>query len=146
MMSLHNFIIGTPYIDIGERMIVTKLDTNLKCVIDFERRGWFAKDKEIAKVEGKVFTHAGNETNGKEFKKSMKDSATWHVQGNWNGSISLGQIKPVKLEPEVVWTKAAYPDQADQMYGMSHFSLQMNYFPKRLAPLIAPTDTRRRPD
>jgi hypothetical protein len=32
------------------------------------------------------------------------------------------------------------------MYGMSHFSLQLNYFPKRLAKLIAPTDTRRRTD
>ena len=32
------------------------------------------------------------------------------------------------------------------MYGMSHFSLQMNYFPTRLHGLVAPTDTRRRPD
>ena len=32
------------------------------------------------------------------------------------------------------------------MYGLSHFSLQLNYFPKRLQRLVAPTDTRRRPD
>jgi len=32
------------------------------------------------------------------------------------------------------------------MYGMSRFSLQMNYFPKRLENVVAPTDTRRRPD
>ena len=32
------------------------------------------------------------------------------------------------------------------MYGMSHFSLQMNYFPKRLQNILPPTDTRRRPD
>ena len=32
------------------------------------------------------------------------------------------------------------------MYGMSHFSLQMNYFPTWLDSWIAPTDTRRRPD
>jgi hypothetical protein len=32
------------------------------------------------------------------------------------------------------------------MYGMSHFSIQLNYFPKRLHNVVAPTDTRRRPD
>lgn len=32
------------------------------------------------------------------------------------------------------------------MYGMSHFSVQLNYFPKRLQNVVAPTDTRRRPD
>ena len=32
------------------------------------------------------------------------------------------------------------------MYGLSHFSLQLNYFPKRLQKVVAPTDTRRRPD
>jgi len=110
VMSLHNFIIGTPYIDIGERMIVTKLDSDVRCVIDFERRGWFAKDSEIAKVEGKVFNFEGNSTSSKEFKKAMKDRATWRIQGNWNGTIELGQIKPERKEPEKVWTKAPYPE------------------------------------
>ena len=32
------------------------------------------------------------------------------------------------------------------MYGMSHYHLQLNYFPKRLQNVVAPTDTRRRPD
>lgn len=29
---------------------------------------------------------------------------------------------------------------------MSRFAIQANYFPKRLKNLVAPTDTRRRPD
>ena len=32
------------------------------------------------------------------------------------------------------------------MYGLSHYSLQLNYFPKRLQKQVAPTDTRWRPD
>ena len=32
------------------------------------------------------------------------------------------------------------------MYGMSKFHLQMNYFPSWLHNVVAPTDTRRRPD
>ena len=53
---------------------------------------------------------------------------------------------PSKQEPERVWRKTPYPEQADFMYGMSHFHLQMNYFPSWLGKVIAPTDTRRRPD
>ena len=48
--------------------------------------------------------------------------------------------------PEVLWTKRPYPEQWDWMYGMSHFCLQMNYFPSWLQNTVAPTDTRRRPD
>jgi hypothetical protein len=32
------------------------------------------------------------------------------------------------------------------MYGMSHFSLQLNYLPNHLVPFLPPTDTRFRPD
>jgi oxysterol-binding protein 1 len=32
------------------------------------------------------------------------------------------------------------------MYGMSHHSLQLNYLPNTLKPLLPPTDTRFRPD
>ncbi len=32
------------------------------------------------------------------------------------------------------------------MYGMSNFTLQLNYFPSWLQEKVAPTDTRRRPD
>lgn len=45
-----------------------------------------------------------------------------------------------------MWTKTPYPEKVDWMYGMSHYHLQLNYFPKRLDKVIAPTDTRRRPD
>lgn len=32
------------------------------------------------------------------------------------------------------------------MYGMTRFQLQLNYFPSFLHNVVAPTDTRRRPD
>ena len=53
--------------------------------------------------------------------------------------------KPIG-EPELIWTKNAYPEQWESMYGMSHFHIQLNYFPKRLHNKVAPTDTRRRQD
>ena len=32
------------------------------------------------------------------------------------------------------------------MYGMNTYHIQMNYFPRRLHNVVAPTDTRRRQD
>ena len=45
-----------------------------------------------------------------------------------------------------MFEKVPYPERWDYMYGMSHFSLQLNYFPKQLDKFLPPTDTRRRPD
>lgn len=140
IMSLHNFIIGTPYIDIGETMTIHKRDSPQKAIINFHRRGWFGKDKDVAKLEGEIVNLQ------KGGKKKNKGETLMLITGNWNADINLQRIKPTKGEVEMVWRKAPYPEQADMMYGMSHFSLQMNYFPSWLHNKVAPTDTRRRPD
>ena len=44
-MSLHNLIIGKSYFDLGETMKVHKEGSDQKAIINFSRRGWFAKDK-----------------------------------------------------------------------------------------------------
>lgn len=136
-MSLHNFVIGTPFIDIGETLTVTKMGTPLSVIIDFTRRGWFAKEKDIAKFAGNVVTVDESTKKKKVLEKHMA------IYGNWDRSMYLQ--KPGEQE-ELIWTKNPYPEQFAYMYGMSHFSLQMNYFPKRLDKVIPPTDTRRRPD
>lgn len=68
------------------------------------------------------------------------------ITGNWVSQIFLQRVLPSKGNQELVWTKNPYPEQADFMYGMSHFALQTNYFPSWLDNVVAPTDTRRRPD
>lgn len=65
------------------------------------------------------------------------------IEGNWNDKVCLIDQKGVSSQ---IWKKNPYPANADSMYGMSHFSIQLNYFPKRLHNVVAPTDTRRRPD
>jgi len=47
---------------------------------------------------------------------------------------------------ECAFEKNEYPEKWNYMYGMSTFSLQLNYFPSWLQDQVAPTDTRRRPD
>ena len=138
-MSMHNLIIGTPYVDIGETMTIHKEGSDQKAIINFITRGWFAKDKEIAQLNGEICVVT-------DPKKKKRSAPLMSITGNWDSEIFLQQLLPVKGESELVWRKAPYPAQADMMYGMSHFSLQMNYFPSWLHNKVAPTDTRRRPD
>jgi hypothetical protein len=47
-------LIGNLYIDIGESLTVINLNKpNEKCIVKFERRGWFSD--ESYKLEGNVF-------------------------------------------------------------------------------------------
>lgn len=130
--SAHNLIIGKMYIDIGENLTVVNQDQpNEQCVIRFERRGWFNKEK--FKLAGEVFKMDGK-----------NKQIVYLIQGNWNDKVSF--VDPKTGISTVIWTKSVYPENTELMYGMSHFSLQLNYFPKRLHNVVAPTDTRRRPD
>lgn len=106
----------------------------------FHKRGWFSKDE--FKVEGEVVRNST--------KKKKHAEPLYKIHGNWNSKIfvtpydSNGKLEVDKKE--CVYSKDPYPEQWAYMYGMSHFSLQLNYFPKRLHTVVAPTDTRRRPD
>ena len=45
ILSLHNLVIGSRYVDIGETMTVVNLSKpNEKCEVKFERRGWFSSE------------------------------------------------------------------------------------------------------
>ena len=48
IMSAHNFIIGEMYVDIGDTMTITKLNSDMQATIDFTRRGW--GNKEICRL------------------------------------------------------------------------------------------------
>ena len=120
-------------------MKIHKSGSDQKAIVNFHRRGWFGKDKDIAKLDGEICTE---QVEGKK----KKNESFMAITGNWNADIYLQKIKPTKGQQELVWSKTPYPEQADMMYGMSHFSIQMNYFPSWLHNKVAPTDTRRRPD
>ena len=124
------------YIDLVQTMKVKNTNNGICCDIKFIERGWFSK--EAFKLEGYTY----HEDTPK--KKVTK------VFGNWNDKIFIARADLPKDEEqqqaELVWQKNPYPEKWASMYGLSHFGLQTNYFPKRLHKLVAPTDTRRRPD
>ena len=140
-LSAHNLIIGSPYIDIGGTSEVRLIsEPQLFCSLRFTKRGWLSKEE--FKVEGEVVR--------KEKKGNKKGELLYKIHGNWNSKIYVTKYeKSGKLDQssqECVFEKNPYPERWSYMYGMSHFSLQLNYFPSWLKNTVAPTDTRRRPD
>jgi len=136
-LSIHNLIIGTTYLDLGGESKIRILgDDELKVTLRYTRRGWLSKEE--FKVEGEVV------------RQQNKDSTLlYKVHGNWNSKVYVTPFVNGKVDNSqsvVVFDKSPYPEKWDYMYGMSHFSIQLNYFPNWMEDQIAPTDTRRRPD
>lgn len=50
--SCHNLIIGTPYIDVNGKSVITNHNTNEECELEYVPRGW--KDKTAQAVGGLV--------------------------------------------------------------------------------------------
>lgn len=137
-MSVHNLIIGSTYIDLGGTSNVKIVGNDeIKAQLRYTKRGWLAREE--FKCEGEIVRVKGKKDHELLYK----------IHGNWNSKIYVTPYvngKPDSNQSEVVFDKNPYPEQWEYMYGFSHFSLQLNYFPKRLESIIAPTDTRRRPD
>ena len=55
-------------------------------------------------------------------------------------------INQATMEEQEIWKKEPYPPMVDHMYGFTKFMVNLNYLPSKLAKVIAPTDSRFRPD
>ena len=127
-ISAHNIIIGTPYVDLGGKSTIRNLSKPHEyCELEYHRRGW--SQASYFRVDGEIYQ-------GKEL--------VYKIEARWNENATLINMKTG--EREIIWTKNPYPEKWQSMYGMSHFTLQLNYFPNFLRNKVAPTDTRWRPD
>ena len=57
-LSVHNLVMGTMYLDLGEQLIVRNLNTREYAIVEFQRRGWTTKEKDYYKLEGKIYSSA----------------------------------------------------------------------------------------
>jgi hypothetical protein len=72
VLSAHNLVIGTLYVDIGETMYV--INTNRpteRSEVRFERRSWFSSEE--FKLEGEAYAGEGK-----------KKEIAYLIEGNWN--------------------------------------------------------------
>jgi hypothetical protein len=103
-MSVHNLIIGTPYLDAAGKGYVR----NVACPndqyveINFQKRGWSANS--FYRLNGEVYSAPG--------------VVAYRIEGKWTETIYLVDAKTG--EKEAVWTKKPYPENWELMYGMTY--------------------------
>ena len=144
--SVHNLIFGRTYTDLGGEMIVRNLTTTEYSISEFTRRGWLNTDRDSQKVSSTIYTAAD-----KNAKKEKDDNFAakggkpmYKIEGRWSDKLVLHNL--ATKQQSLLWQKASYPKNWQWMYGMTHFNIQLNNFPPSLQNIVAPTDTRRRPD
>ncbi len=109
ILSAHNLIIGTMYIDIGDTMTIINLDKqNEKCEVKFERRSWFSN--EAFKLTGEAFTEQGKTKN-----------VVYTIEGNWDRQCTI--VNTVTKDKHQAWVKSPYPERVAHMYGMAKFHI-----------------------
>lgn len=140
--SVVGIITGNPVVDNYGPMEVKNWTTGEVCYLDFKAKGW--KASSAYQVTGRV-VDANNKTR-------------WSIGGRWNDKIyarfTPGYEAPVeapasekadaKDQAFLIWEAHARPTGVP--FNLTPFAVTLNDLPDRLRPLVAPTDSRLRPD
>ncbi|KAF2828191.1 oxysterol binding protein 1 [Ophiobolus disseminans] len=141
--SVIGIITGNPVVDNYGPMEIRNHTTGEVCHLDFKARGW--KASSAFQVVGKVLDSEGR--------------VRWSVGGRWNDKI-YARFTPGFEDAEIekggskskhdenkaflVWQAHARPTGIP--FNLTPFVVTLNDIPDRLRPIVAPTDTRLRPD
>lgn len=138
--SVVGIITGSPTVDNYGPMEIKNWTTGETCMLDFKARGWRANS--AFQVSGRVVDSSGK--------------TRWSMGGRWNDKI-YARLTPGYegdvMEPSrgdnssqafLVWEAHARPTGIP--FNLTPFAVTLNALPDRLRPMIAPTDTRLRPD
>lgn len=123
-----NIILGTLYLDCGGKSTATNLKTKDKCVLTYHQKGW--SDATHGLMDGYVQDAHGN--------KMIE------ITGKWTEAVSIRDLRTNKTE--LVWKRLPRPEDWENLYCFTTFTLQMNYLPESLKPVLPHTDSRFRPD
>ncbi|KAI9705685.1 MAG: hypothetical protein M1820_005095 [Bogoriella megaspora] len=149
--SVIGIITGNPTVDNYGLMEVRNHNTGEVCTLDFKPRGW--KASSAYQVNGKVIDAAGN--------------PRWTIAGRWNDKIYArltpgydGPISPAMKDALssaggeaagpgsekafLVWEAHARPEGIP--FNLTPFVVTLNAIPDKLRAVVAPTDSRLRPD
>lgn len=142
--SVVGILTGNPVVDNYGPMEVKNWTTGEVCYLDFKPKGW--KASSAFQVAGKVVDAKGN--------------TKWSVGGRWNDKIYARHTPGFEETIEVpadgksqssnqaikVWECNHRPPPGEIPFNLTPFVVTLNALPDRLRPLLAPTDTRLRPD
>lgn len=139
--SVVGIITGNPTVDNYGPMEVKNWTTGEVCYLDFKAKGW--KASSAYQVSGKVVDAEGK--------------TRWSMGGRWNDKIyarltpgyeaDLGALDDKKAgtnQAFLVWEAHERPTGIP--FNITPFVVTLNALPDKLKPLLAPTDSRLRPD
>jgi len=124
----HNIIFGKLYLDLSGESVAENLKTGDKCIVKFKSKGW--KADSLGLMEGVVVTKSGE----KKFT----------MGGKWCDSIWVKNLETGDTIP--IWKKFPLPENWEDYYCFTLHAIQLNYLTEKLKKVIAPTDSRFRPD
>ncbi|OIR57564.1 MAG: oxysterol-binding protein [Amphiamblys sp. WSBS2006] len=127
--GVNNVIFGKMWIEHYGSIEIKNHTTGEHCVLTFLRSG-SSKAPEYSRVEG-VFSGAGGE-------------AEYTVRGTWCGDLAATSV--ATGESFEVWRASERPARNKEYYNMPDFAMQLNQLLEEDAALVAPTDSRLRPD
>lgn len=141
--SVIGIITGNPVVDNYGLMEITNWTTGEKCILDFKPRGW--KASSAYQVVGKVM--------------DAENRVRWSIGGRWNDKI-YARFTPGFEDADIdkggktskhddnkaflVWQCHERPTGIP--FNLTPFVVTLNDIPDKLRPIVAPTDTRLRPD
>ncbi|CAE7031227.1 hypothetical protein P3342_006579 [Pyrenophora teres f. teres] len=141
--SVIGIITGNPVVDNYGPMEITNWTTGEKCMLEFKPRGW--KASSAYQVVGKVL--------------DAENRVRWSIGGRWNDKIyarftpgfedadiekSGKSAKSGDNKAFLVWQ--AHERPAGIPFNLTPFGITLNDISDKLRPVVAPTDTRLRPD
>eukprot|EP00871_Galdieria_phlegrea_P001629 jgi/Galph1/2467/GphlegSOOS_G1094.1 len=127
---VHNILIGKVWIDNYGEMVLKNHTTGDYAVIKLRKTGWLSNMTDFGEVRGIVY-----DKNGK-VQKSM--SGTWHD--------ALYEDLP-NGKKQLIWTANKRPPSEESGgYNFTSYAIILNELTPELKEIIAPTDSRFRPD
>lgn len=141
--SVIGIITGNPVVDNYGPMEIKNWTTGEVCLLEFKPRGW--KASSAYQVVGKVLDAEGR--------------VRWSVGGRWNdkiyarftpgfedADIEKGGSKSKHDDNKAFLVWQAHERPTGIPFNLTPFVVTLNAIPDALRPVVAPTDTRLRPD
>jgi hypothetical protein len=145
--SIQNIIIGGMYIDHYGTLKIINRNTLLTLEAEVTSyAGLFKKANQKGIVEGFVYNSRFEcKIKFNALAKKLKD-ATVELKGNWDKELSIKDHRIPNSDFECVWKADPEPENWDEIYRFSAFSLQLNKLTPEMERTLPSTDCRFRPD
>ncbi|XP_061702723.1 oxysterol-binding protein-related protein 2-like [Syngnathoides biaculeatus] len=165
MCCVHNVLIGKLWIEQYGTVEIVNHSTGEKCVLNFRPCGMFGK--ELHKVEGYIqddrkkkrrviygkWTECMysvepkvHEAHKKSEKKGGADSKKPRQEHSCEDGNAVQETVTVIPGSALLWRISPRPAHSAQMYNFTNFAVTLNELEPGTERLLAPTDSRRRPD